>query len=125
MVAYRNLIYYFIFLFVILSFIMLPGLIFYHQGTGIIDGESYSSWSLGNLGYSTTECSLVPLGAGIDTTTVPVPVSCDYGHYNNSVAFGINEAELLPNDYCTKVEGVNDLCTEYINVTYIIEEISS
>lgn len=125
MVAYRDLIYYFIFLFSFLSLIMLPALLFYHNGTGITDGEDYSTWSLGNLGYSTTECSLISMGAGTDDTVVPVPVTCDYGTYNSSEAYGVNYAGLMPNDYCVTVEDVNDLCSDYINSTYIDLEISS
>jgi hypothetical protein len=54
MVAYKNLIFTFFLFFLVVSVIMTPALVFYKSGSGIIGGKSYGTWSLGNLGYSSS-----------------------------------------------------------------------
>jgi hypothetical protein len=73
MVAYRNLLFTFIILFLILTIIMFPAIMYYKQGTGITNGTMLADYSLGNMGYSTTQCSIIPIGAG-DEDYIYVPI---------------------------------------------------
>lgn len=63
--------------------------------------KPYMHLSLGNMGYSSSQCSIIPLGAGIDDTKVYVPIQCptgtDFGAIHDS---GINPANLRPNNFC-------------------------
>jgi len=54
MVAYRDLKFTLICLFAFLSLLMYPALKFYRAGTGIAKPKNYDTFTLGNLGYSTT-----------------------------------------------------------------------
>lgn len=57
MVAYRDLMFAMIVLFTILSLIMASTMYYYSQYKGYGEGaKGYSKLSLGNLGYSSTQC---------------------------------------------------------------------
>lgn len=65
-VTYRDLLYQMMWLFVVLSAIMWPALLIYKSGTGY-DADNIASYeylSLGNLGYSSVECSNIPIEVG-------------------------------------------------------------
>ena len=53
MVAYRDLMFTLILIFLLASVLMTPALAFYTQGTGYTAPTKYDKYSLGNLGYST------------------------------------------------------------------------
>ena len=75
--AYRNIMWSLVGMFCILTLLCLPALIIFKTG----DGYSHKSniamggevWSLGNLGYSSMECTKIPLGVG------KISISCPYG----------------------------------------------
>ena len=54
MVAYRDLMFILIILFSVLSLIMAPAMYIYKSHDGIQYPKGYSTFSLGNLGYSST-----------------------------------------------------------------------
>ena len=124
MVAYRNLQFTFVCLFAVLSLVMTPAIIFYSEYDGITDGNYFSGQSLGNMGYSSYACSLIPLGAGEDDTVVSVPIACSFGTYNETYSYGVNPSGLLPNDLCISND-LNSDCTSNLNTTYIDGEIES
>jgi len=65
MVAYRDLLLTFIFLFSILSLLMLPAMLTYKSHEGILKPMMFAKLSLGNMGYSTSQCTSIPLGVGV------------------------------------------------------------
>jgi hypothetical protein len=66
MIAYRDLLSTMIILFIVLSIIISPAFFFFKSYNGIDKSlaKPYVTYSLGNMGYATTECSISPLGAG-------------------------------------------------------------
>jgi len=57
MIAYRDLMFTMFWLFAILSVIMTPAMIFYKNQGGISDPKGFAApFSLGNFGYSTSQC---------------------------------------------------------------------
>jgi hypothetical protein len=127
MIAYRDLMFNFIILFAFLSILMAPAMKFYSQGEGYAKVTSNlkmgATLTLGNLGYSTTSCSSIPLGAGDSKETVSPPMQCLYGTLGQVHSFGVNPpADVLLdntehdyyNDYCDVVEA-NTKCYEYLD----------
>ncbi len=76
MIAYRDLLFTMIIVFSILSVIMLPAMSFYNQHGGIAKAlqKPLAGYSLGNMGYSSTQCSMIPLGAGPDEYSFDLPL---------------------------------------------------
>jgi hypothetical protein len=63
LLAYRNIIYTLFLLFAVLSIIMMPALSIYSKGNGFhpeILKTKFAGYSIGNLGYSTIQCTSVP-----------------------------------------------------------------
>lgn len=56
MIAYKDLMLTLSGLFAILTILMIPALSFYSSGTGIGTYKSFSQFSIGNFGYSTSMC---------------------------------------------------------------------
>jgi hypothetical protein len=56
MVAYRDLMFILIILFSVISIIMIPAMSIYKSHNGIAIPVGYAKMSLGNLGYSSTQC---------------------------------------------------------------------
>lgn len=78
---------------------MSPALFIYSSYHGIVNGESYSEFSMGNMGYSGYQCQLMPFG--VSSTEISLPISCSTGTvYNSTYDYGVNENTLLPNDLC-------------------------
>lgn len=73
MVAYKDLMFTMIWLFALLSIFMIPAMYYYSQGTGIGTYKSWSQFSLGNFGYSTSKCQVSPYDLG------SLPIKCQYG----------------------------------------------
>jgi hypothetical protein len=65
MVAYRNMMWVLMCAFAVFSLLNIPALYIYKQGSGfsnnILTGGR-EDMSLGNLGYSSIQCSQIPLG---------------------------------------------------------------
>jgi glucan phosphoethanolaminetransferase (alkaline phosphatase superfamily) len=66
MIAYRDLLSTMIIIFSILTIVMMPAFFFFQKYDGIRPSvqKSFVKYSLGNMGYSSAQCSLIPLGAG-------------------------------------------------------------
>lgn len=64
MIAYRDLLLTFVILFSFLSLLMGPAMYYYSKHEGIINPAKYSVWSIGNMGYSTSQCANIPLEVG-------------------------------------------------------------
>lgn len=60
MVAYRDLMFVLMMLFAVLTLIMLPVIYIYKGHNAIVKPASFSNLSLGNMGYSSTQCQRVP-----------------------------------------------------------------
>lgn len=79
----------FIILFSVISVLMTPAMFFYKSYSAIPDNvvKPYARLSLGNMGYSTTQCTSVLYSLG------KIPLSCPKGTNINAVTqFGINTA---------------------------------
>lgn len=74
-------------LFVILSLLMAPAMYYYryggYEGYGTSSPDSYQGFSLGNMGYSSMQCSNIP-------RSVSYSASCTYGSVGAIKAYGIN-----------------------------------
>jgi hypothetical protein len=84
-----------------------------------------AQYSLGNMGYSSTQCSIIPMGAGTNYYTFSVPIQCPFGSINTNQGeylFGVNEKSLLPNNYCTQNE-FNTPCSQYLDADYIQQQL--
>lgn len=84
-VTYRDLLFQLIWLFLLLSVVALPSIYVYKAGTGyenlVIHG--WESDSLGNLGYSSVQCSTIPLGVGTMT------INCPFGIVGEIYDYGV------------------------------------
>lgn len=123
LIAYRSLLETLIIGYFILSCMMYPVSQIYARGGGYgrlfeNDQDSYAKWSLGNLGYSSVQCSLTQ--SGIDT----VALQCPYGFLGTIVddGIGINQKDLDFYDYCLAKESFgNKKCSDAVNATYVKE----
>ena len=79
MIAYRDLLFTLTIVFSLLSIIMIPAMLFFNGYKGILIPKPYMAYSIGNMGYSSSMCSIIPLGAGNLVGAVNVPVSCPPG----------------------------------------------
>lgn len=84
MIAYRDLLLTFVYLFTVLSLILLPAMLYYKGHDGILSPLSFSTWSLGNMGYSSAQCSNIPLEVG------KLSAQCPYGQIGQIYTFGVN-----------------------------------
>ena len=119
-VTYRDLLYQMMWLFVVLSAIMWPALLIYKSGTGydVENIASYEYLSLGNLGYSSVECSNIPIEVG------SIAIQCPYGKVGEIFSYGVQPPiDNLTSDVCM-VNDDNSMCTpnnpditKYINAS--------
>jgi len=126
MIAYRDLLFTLTLVFSLLSIIMIPAMLFFNSYKGILLPKPYMAYSIGNMGYSSSMCSIMPLGAGNLVGAVNVPVSCPPGaSYDSTFSSGINPKDLFPNNFCQVYDTGSDIsnveCSEYVNQTYISE----
>lgn len=113
MVAYKDLMYTFILLFTVLSIVMLPAMFFYKSGTGLTKPKSLAQFSLGNLGYSTSQCVSVPY------ELKEIPLSCPFGTISEIKEFGINpDTEGATKDACMPDAG-NKICADSLDRGYL------
>jgi hypothetical protein len=74
MVAYRDLMFTMFMLFALMSVIMLPAMMFYKGRGGLPDAKGFAArYSLGNFGYSSSQCRSVPFTLGA------IRVECPFG----------------------------------------------
>lgn len=95
MVAYRDLMFVLICLFAFMSLLMIPAFIYYKNGGAVHSPTKYEGLSLGNLGYSSTECTIVPIDLNKITMT------CPYGIISKIYHIGINPEGIKDKDACT------------------------
>lgn len=116
--AYKDLMFTMSALFAVLSIIMLPAMIYYNSQQGMPVTASFSQYSLGNFGYSTSQCQVSPY------SLMAIPMKCPYGKLTTVESFGIiSETEArkdicntnaLTTDKCKVLAGINaDIMTQY------------
>jgi len=94
MVAYKDLMFTMVWLFGLLTIFMIPAMYYYSQGTGIQTYKSWSQYSLGNFGYSTSKCQVSPYDLG------SLPIKCQYGKLTKIISAGVMPADLARKDVC-------------------------
>jgi hypothetical protein len=113
MVAYRDLMLTLMCLWGACSLLMAPALHYYSSGSGY--GGSYGSYdkySLGNFGYSTTECQTVPVDLN------KITMECTYGVISDIYYIGINPSNMSDKDTCSPSD-YNAECTVALNITFL------
>lgn len=89
-VAYDEMMWKFIWLFLLFSVLMAPAIHFNSKGTGYAFVpkalQSYEMKTLGNLGYSSVQCQSIPVAVG------KLSVSCPYGVIGEFFDWGINHS---------------------------------
>lgn len=107
--AYRDLIFIMFALFAVLTLLMVPAMMFYKSYNGITGTSvGYSKLSLGNLGYSSTQCQIVPLDLG------KVTMFCPYGTVADIKYLGINPSTMKERDICRNTQD-NGNCSSLVN----------
>lgn len=98
MVAYRDLMVTLIALFTFLTVLMIPTAIMYGNHEGIINPTTYQRFSLGNMGYSSTQCQRIPYDLR------KITLFCPYGFVTNIRSIGINPEGSVDRDSCVETE---------------------
>jgi hypothetical protein len=104
MMAYKELMFTLSVLFTVLSVIMLPAMIYYNTQQGIPEVASFSQFSLGNFGYSTSQCQVSPYSLG------SIPMKCPYGKLTTVESFGIISETEARKDICNTKALTTDKC---------------
>lgn len=88
MVAYRDLLYVMIWTFFLFSVMSIPALYAYRSYLAFdqipIALAGYEKLSLGNMGYSTTQCGVVQMDVGA------LAMTCPYGYVGDLLSIGVN-----------------------------------
>lgn len=91
MVAYRDLLYTFIWAFFVFSLLSLPVMFGFNQYTAYDNIPKslagYEKFSLGNMGYSSTQCGVVELQVG------QLAMTCPYGYVGQLLSLGVNPVD--------------------------------
>lgn len=88
-VAYRNLMWTMTLALCVFTILAIPSLVIYSNGTGYaytnkrLQGREI--YSLGNMGYSSVQCSSIPMGIGV------LSLSCPYGQIGEILDYGVND----------------------------------
>lgn len=89
--AYRNIMWSFFVMFCILTVLCIPAFVVYGNGGGYHYGKESlagkEKYSLGNLGYSSTQCTQVYMG--ISSLTL----NCPYGTIGQIIEYGVNDVK--------------------------------
>ena len=113
MVAYRDIMFILVLLFTVITILMIPAFVFYKSGTGISVPKGYTKFSLGNLGYSSSQCTRVPFDLN------QIPMYCPYGNITKIAHFGINPSNMKDKDSCSDLSAETDVCRSAINGDFI------
>ena len=113
MVAYRDLMFILVLLFTVITLLMIPAFIFYKSGTGISIPKGYTKFSLGNLGYSSSQCTRVPFDLN------RIPMYCPYGNISTIAHFGINPSNMTDKDSCSNASPDTLICASSLNQKFI------
>lgn len=98
MVAYRDLLTTLIMLFALLSVFMTPAIAFYRKGGAIPNPVGYMSYTLGNMGYSHTQCQSYPFEIN------KITMFCSFGTISEIFYLGINPSGMKDKDACAPKE---------------------
>lgn len=74
MIAYRDLMFTLILLFSFLTIVLSPAFVYFKKYDAIQLKKPYVQYSLGNMGYSSSQCSIMPLGGGTEDAYVYIPI---------------------------------------------------
>lgn len=94
MVAYRDLMFVLILLFTALSLIMLPVIYIYKGHSAIAKPSKFTNLSLGNMGYSSTQCQRIPYDLK------RITMFCPFGNVTDIKYLGINPDGIPDRDSC-------------------------
>lgn len=100
MIAYRDMLFIMTLVFLILTLINLPAMFYFSSYSGIQVPKKYMDMTLGNMGYSGSECSLQAMGAGGYTGFFYMPAACMVGQVSSTYSMGVNPVGLSPNNWC-------------------------
>jgi len=108
------------------SVITFPILETYSNGTGINESTStrYGRFSIANLGYSSVQCSSIPVAMG------KMALTCPYGNITNLVenGVGINSVDSPVRDACLVdfgLESGNAKCSSNMDHTKVVDTFNS
>ncbi len=106
MMAYKDLMFTLSVLFAVMSVIMLPAMIYYNSQQGMPVTASFSQFSLGNFGYSTSQCQVSPY------SLKSIPMKCPYGKLTSVVSFGVISETEARKDICNteKLTSASEKC---------------
>ncbi len=105
MIAYRDLMFTMFWLFAVLSVIMLPAMNFYSDQGAIEAPKGFASkYSIGNFGYSTSQCVNTPFSIG------KLPMECPYGKLGKVNAVGVIPSTEAKKTYCHAAEAITNVC---------------
>ena len=116
-VTYQHILWTLSCVFLIFSIMLLPTLGFFSDGTGY-KGENpkfakYESNMLGNMGYSSVQCTSVPLDIG------KLNIQCPYGTVGKITSYGVNLSDDTANNCLEKTDADFVKCkpdaTEFID----------
>lgn len=97
-VAYRDILFNFIWTFTLFTILALPAFYMYSDGSAysnqIAALKGFEELSIGNLGYSSVQCSSVPLTVG------QITLSCPYGNIGEIHDYGIRSYPHTASDLC-------------------------
>lgn len=86
---YKDILWSFVWTFAIFSLLVIPQMNIYQSGTAYNtlaeNLSSYEKGTLGNLGYSSLQCTIVPFSVG------SVAVSCPYGVIGDIIQLGVTK----------------------------------
>ena len=104
MMAYKDLMFTLAVLFAVLSVIMLPAMIYYNSQQGMPVTASFSQYSLGNFGYSTSQCQVSPY------SLMAIPMKCPYGKLTTIESFGVISSNEARKDICNTAALTSNKC---------------
>ena len=97
-VAYVNILYVMIWVFILFTILVMPTMMGYKAGIAL-EGEEhvgYADGMIGNLGYSGVECHNIPVSLG------NIAITCQYGAVGEILDYGVNNPDSgSPVDACT------------------------
>jgi len=95
--------------FLLYSIFLAPTILFFQGGSAYDNVKAKSSYLdtyIGNLGYSSVQCSQIPVGVG------KLSISCPFGTIGEIYDSGVNP-DTDTQFYCATKAGVNDNCPAY------------
>ena len=104
MIAYRDLIFTMFWLFTICSIIMIPAMNFYSAQGGLDPKGFAARYSLGNFGYSSSQCQSAPFSLH------KVQIKCQYGFVGEVNAIGVIPSTVADKTICANTNDISTAC---------------